>query len=158
MLLVAVASCSQLLTILNSANQKSPAAQPLIYVVDDVETIAELLVIFLKLKGYRTKMFLDPLEALAAFEMADPKPALLISDFTMPGMNGMELIGRCKALSPELKTISFSGTLYEDSEIEYYAVKPDVALRKPSRLNDLLVAVRQLLAKETPKIKPGAEG
>ena len=130
-------------------NQNLAGTQPLIYVVDDLRAVAELLVIVLKHKGYRTEMFLDSRAALTAFESANPKPVLLISDFTMPKMNGMELIERCKALSPSLKTISFSGTL-DDSDLQGYAVKPDVAMRKPSKLADLLVVVKELLAKEQP--------
>src|SRR5258708_22993040 len=112
---------------MHSNNQNLPGTKQLIYVVDDLGAVAELVVNVLTRAGYKAEMFLDPWTAFMAFESANPKPVLLISDFQMPGMNGMELIEKCNALSPSLKTTSFSGTLFFDADLQRYAVKPDIS-------------------------------
>lgn len=99
----------------------------------------------LETSGYRVEIFSDPVLALSAFTAAAEKPNLLISDFNMPGMNGMELLQRCKRLVPELRTISLSGTLNADI-LSGYEIKPDVCLAKPVRLADFLCTVRDVLA------------
>ncbi len=117
---------------------------PNIYVVDDLIGVTDVVSMVLKTVGYRTVVFNDPVAAYEEFAAADPKPALLITDFGMPGMNGMELIQRCKAASPGLKTLSYSGMLTAD-DLAGYAVKPDRILRKPSTMRALAEAVEQLL-------------
>ncbi len=63
----------------------------------------------------------------------------------MPGMNGMELIQRCKAVSPGLKTISYSGALTNE-DIANYPEQPDLMLSKPSNMRELVAVVNQLLS------------
>jgi len=129
---------------MHSTNTKSPRSQGTIYVVDDLRSMAELTTLFLRRAGYRVEMFLDPLAALDAFSSADPKPTLLITDFSMPEMNGLQLMARCKDLAPGLKTIAHSGTLVE-SDCAVYQMKPDIILPKPARMDDLVKSVKLLL-------------
>lgn len=133
-----------LLFSMHSTNPKLPRSQGTIYVVDDLQSIAELTTLCLRRAGYRTEMFLDPLAALEAFSSADPKPALLITDFSMPEMNGLQLMARCKDLAPGLKTIAHSGTLAE-SDCAAYQMEPDIILTKPAHIEDLVKAVKRLL-------------
>ncbi|MBU6402909.1 MAG: response regulator, partial [Verrucomicrobia bacterium] len=60
---------------------------PLIYLVDDEPVILDLLARCLEKEGYRTESFADPVVAYAAFAAAEGKPDLLITDYTMPGMD-----------------------------------------------------------------------
>ena len=121
--------------------------RPLVYVVDDQPDISEVISLGLELAGYRAEVFSDPEAALAAFTSAKAKPVLLVSDYNMPGMNGMELLQRCKRLDPGLKTISLSGTLCADIR-GTYEIQPDVALPKPVRLADFLQVVGGLMGRK----------
>src|SRR4051794_9746097 len=83
---------------------------PLIYLVDDQPVLLDLAEMSLQSDGYDFKKFLDPEEALESFTKARTKPALIITDYAMGKMNGLELIERCKTLKPDLKSILISGT------------------------------------------------
>ena len=104
-----------------------------------------MLEVFFTKAGYSPRVFNDPLQAIAALEVADPKPQLLVSDFRMPGINGLELIHRCKLVHPRLKVISASAHMPRE-EIEKYSIQPDRILRKPYSTLELLEMVKALLA------------
>jgi CheY-like chemotaxis protein len=117
---------------------------PQIYVVDDSPELGEMLEVFLKAAGYSTRVFTDPLAALTAIGSAESKPDLLVSDFHMPGINGLELIHRCRQIHPRLKTIAASAHVV-DEELEKYPVQPNRILHKPYTTNELLQTVKSLL-------------
>ena len=123
-----------------------PESTPLIFVVDDTPELGEMLQLFLNTAGYATRVFTDPLKALAALESGALKPELLVSDFRMPGINGLELIQRCKLIDPRLKIISASAHMIRE-EIEKYPIQPDHILTKPYSSGQLLEAVKSLIEK-----------
>jgi DNA-binding NtrC family response regulator len=116
----------------------------LIYVVDDETMIGDVVQIVLKMDGYVPKFFPDPEEALRALEDEPRQPALLLTDFVMTPLNGMELIQRCKLRFPQLRTILYSGNAGEDC-MRSYAIRPDAFLRKPFLPRTLLGLVRSTL-------------
>ena len=101
--------------------------------------------IFLTDAGYNVRVFSNPLQALAAIESSEPRPSLLISDYRMPGINGLELIHRSKLIHPTLKVIAASANIL-DEEIEQYPFHPDRILAKPYTTASLLKTVKTLLA------------
>ncbi len=119
---------------------------PLVYLVDDEPLLLELAEMVLEGNGYRFQKFQDPTEAWNAFVTADPVPTLLITDYAMHAMNGVELIVKCKQLHPELKTILISGTV-DENILRDVPVKVDHFLRKPYRTTDLGDVVRGVLAR-----------
>ncbi len=135
-----------------STNALSPDPSPsgkkeaaiLIYVVDDESLIGEVVEVVLKLKGFRPKFFTDPEEALRALAGEEEKPVLLLTDFLMSPMNGMELIERCKSIQPNLKTVLYSGNVGEEIT-QYYSIKPDGFLGKPFLPKNLVSTVQSVL-------------
>ena len=122
----------------------APTRKPLIYVVDDEPLLLDLAQLSLQSDGYEIKRFLDPESAVQAFAKESPKPMLLISDFAMKAMNGLELIEQCKKLHPQLKTILVSGTA--GAEIVHQApVKIDDFMSKPYLPTSLSLLVKRLL-------------
>ena len=124
-----------------AGEQKPP---PLVFVVDDSETLGEMIKIFLTESGYQVEVFSHPLQALTALQTGEERPRLLISDYRMPGINGLELIHRCKLIHPTLKVIAASSNIL-DEEIEKYPFRPDRILPKPYTAASLLAVVRSLL-------------
>lgn len=133
----------------NNTLEKKPLASaakqaPLVFVVDDEALIGEVVEIFLKMAGYRVRLFQDPEEAWKVFAAASPKPDLLITDFAMQPIDGMELIERCRSLKPGLKTILISGNVTENI-IHEYSYKPNKFLPKPFQSPELLETVQAVL-------------
>ncbi len=123
---------------------KARKHKPIIYLVDDEPVLLDLAEVSLKSRDYVIKKFDDPEEALRIFRKARPKPELLISDYAMGKMNGLELIERCKELHPALKTILISGTA--GAEIVFNsAVRIDQFIGKPYQPANLSGLVEDIL-------------
>src|SRR5437870_9523129 len=67
-----------------------------IYAVDDESIIGQMIEAVLSSEGYTLKVFDDPCSLLEAFKQADPKPKIILTDYFMGKMNGLELLTRCK--------------------------------------------------------------
>lgn len=119
-------------------------AQPLIYIVDDQEMLLDLAEVSLKSEGYRLKKFTDPVLALKSFLRSKSKPDLLITDYAMGRMNGLDLIEQCKAAHAALKTILLSGTMGAEIILDA-PVKVDRFLGKPYQPANLAELVRKVL-------------
>ena len=122
----------------------TPHKPAVIFLVDDHPTLLDLAEVSLQPDGYTPRKFDDPEVALEAFLKARAKPDLLITDYAMGKLNGIELIERCKAVKPDLKTIIISGTA--GAEIVLGAtVKVDRFLGKPYQPLSLAEIVRRVL-------------
>ncbi len=80
-----------------------------ILVVDDELSLGIFMEELLKAYGYRATSMADSSEALALFQKDPSRFAMLITDQTMPGMTGMELIRRLREVRPELPVILCTG-------------------------------------------------
>lgn len=127
-------------------NISGPAKRkPLIYLVDDQSVLLDLAEISLQAGGYVLKKFEDPELALKSFIKARSKPVLLITDYAMGKLNGLELIERCKEVKPDLKTIMISGTASAEILLDA-TVQVDRFLGKPYQPQNLAEIVRRILA------------
>src|SRR6516165_4456143 len=120
----------------------SPAT--VIFVVDDEVPLLELAEVILGEKGYQVRTFTDPELALKEFEKA--RPALVLTDYWMPRMSGMDLIRECRRLDPKQKTVLISGTV-DEQVFARAANKPDRFVAKPYQVGALTDMVAELLAK-----------
>jgi len=124
------------------SSKPARARKPLVYLVDDEPLLLDLADAILQ-NHFLTRKFTDPEEAWTAFRKESPKPVLLITDYAMGKMNGVDLITRCKQASPGLKTLLVSGTA--GAEVIFNAtVKVDRFLGKPYPPATLLEMVKEL--------------
>ena len=121
-----------------------PSEKPFVFVVDDEPLLLELASTLLA-STCRVKTFERPDEACRAFADANPRPDLLITDFAMHNMNGMELIVECRRIQPDQKILLLSGTV-DESVYRDSPVKPNHFMAKPYRSRDFLALVQTLLA------------
>ena len=123
-----------------------------VFFVDDEPALAYLGRRMLGGLGYQVRSFDNPSEALEAF-LAQPEACdLLISDYTMPKMTGVELGAAFLKVRPELPVIvctGFNNQLRED-RARRQGIK--MVLYKPLARADLAQAVRRALrdGQETP--------
>ncbi len=79
--------------------------------VDDNEDILLMMsAVVENLTGGAIECYHSPSNALAAFSGAPEKYDLVITDFEMPGMDGVELCRRLRAISPAQKIILATGS------------------------------------------------
>lgn len=84
-----------------------------IWVVDDEPAVVHYMGELLETAGYQVRLFTDPYQVVKAFKTSHAKVDLLITDQTMPGLNGVALTQQLLAWQPELPVILCSG--YSDS-------------------------------------------
>ena len=127
-------------------NGHTDAARPLVFVVDDEPMLLELATMIVEPLGFRVRTFRDPVTALREYSLSQPLPVLLITDFAMHQMNGMDLIRDCRLINPRQKVLLVSGTVdatvYRESP-----QKPDLFLAKPYQTQELVAAVKTLAGK-----------
>jgi CheY-like chemotaxis protein len=116
-----------------------------IYVVDDEPMLLELASVILEPLGYVIETFRAPESALRAFQAARPQPALIITDYAMHTMTGLQLAGACRRIQPKQKVLLLSGTVGPEI-VRTGPTKPDRFLAKPYEAKQLIDAVRSLLA------------
>jgi CheY-like chemotaxis protein len=126
--------------------RQHPTAGRTVLVVDDNEMLVEFAATVLKAAGHSVKQFSDPKAALRALDNADPKPDVLVTDYEMGEMNGLELIQRSLKIHPALKTLLLSGTV-DGSITLSHPVKVDCFLGKPYKPEQLLAAVAGIMKK-----------
>ncbi|MEE9241295.1 MAG: response regulator [bacterium] len=121
--------------------------QARLLIVDDEEMVLSSIRTFLKLEeSYQVQCFTDPAQALehARKNSLD----LIIADYMMPNMDGIELLAQIKALQPEATRILLTG--YADKESAIRAINQVGLfqyLEKPWDNDQLLLAIRNGLEK-----------
>ena len=82
---------------------------PRLLLVDDEPALADLLKKYLERLGYEVDVFGSAEEALPPF-LANPQHySLVLSDLTLPGINGDEMIEQMRSVDANLKAIVSSG-------------------------------------------------
>lgn len=113
-----------------------------ILIVDDDKIVTSSLKTLFKLEGFSdSHYFNDPKEALEFLKTQ--KPDLILSDFLMPEMNGLEFLSAAKELYPEVSMILLTG--YADKENAIKAIN-EIGLykyiEKPWDNDDLIMNIK----------------
>jgi DNA-binding NtrC family response regulator len=127
-----------------SVKPTSQTTRTLIYIVDDEPNIGEVVQEILQREGFDAVYFSNPLNALEELANSSRKPDMLLTDYVMQPINGIELMLKCRALQPGLKTLLFSGNV-NGRITDQYNQRPNVFLEKPFQPKNLMQAVRNLL-------------
>ncbi len=124
-------------------------AKQQILVVDDNPTSTKMMSILLHKEGYDVVVKNDPFDALKWLRNPTHRPALMISDLNMPGMNGHELVKHIKH-DPSLKYLPIIMlTAQHDmaQKVAGFEAGVDDYLTKPVSSTELLLRIRALLAR-----------
>lgn len=113
-----------------------------IVVVDDEKIVTSAFKTLLKVEGFSDAYFFNsPLEALEFLKTN--KPDLVVSDFLMPEMNGLEFLSEVNKLYPEVSKILLTG--YADKENAIKAINEIGLYRyieKPWDNDDLIINIK----------------
>lgn len=115
----------------------------MIFVVDDESMLLDLAAAILQPLGFNVRTFRDPQAALSEFPAA--RPALVVTDYAMGAMNGMDLVRECRRVNPRQKIMLLSGTV-DETIYDGAAAKPDFFMAKPYQVRDFIESVQRLAA------------
>lgn len=139
------------LTMGTSGIRAAPEAEAIrkqarILVVDDDPDMRESLCMLLEVKGHQTAQARDGSEGLARFREGGFD--LVISDFHMVGMNGLEMVKLIKALNPDVPVIMASGEAHQEEREHMRAAGAMAVLVKPFEMDDLESAIIKALERK----------
>jgi DNA-binding NtrC family response regulator len=99
------------------------------------------------ISGITLFTFTDPIMALEHFQVNGYSYVLVISDFKMPGLNGMELLKKVKDSNRFVRTILMTAFTIDDNLFQQYTKKRIINgyLQKPIGLHDLIKEVNTQL-------------
>jgi CheY-like chemotaxis protein len=133
--------------------EKEDAPIHILY-LDDDELITFLMKRLLEKKRYRVSVFVDAREALNAFAETPEQFDLVISDYNMPGMSGVDFARAVKALSINTPVAITSGDLNDSLRAEAPAAGVTELIYKPNSVEELFAAVDRLAQSITNRRPP----
>ncbi len=128
---------------------------PRVLVVDDDDTVAEVVVGYLERAGYETQHLADGRAALASIE-ADP-PALVVLDLMLPELDGLEVCRRVRASLPNLPIIMLTALGEAEDRIAGLEVGADDYVTKPFSPRELVLRIDSVLRRSTAAPPAAAE-
>lgn len=124
-------------------------------IVDDEPKMGALLARSLEREGYAVEATTKPAEALERLKVGDID--VLITDLRMPGMDGLELLQRAKAIAPQTDVILMTAFASVETAREALTRGAVDYLVKPvSAENDLKPLLKRLLGDDTRGASSGA--
>jgi CheY-like chemotaxis protein len=129
----------------------APRGSETVLVVEDDETLREIIVESLTACGYRILAAANGVEALDVARGFAQRIDLLLTDVVMPQMNGKDLADRLSPGHPQMRVLFMSG--YADDAIERYEVSGEgmAFLQKPFTAETLARQVRSMLDAKGPE-------
>ena len=113
--------------------------KPKILLIDDEEGIRKLLGISLRDAGYPVSIAIDGERGIELFQ--EESPEIVLTDIKMPGLDGMEVLRRIKAMSPDTEVIVITG--HGEMELAIQSLQLDASdfVTKPIHDEALFVAL-----------------
>ena len=119
-----------------------------ILLVDDEKDILDLFSEYLTSNSFNTISFDNPVKALDYFYKNPNNCSLIITDYKMPQMSGLDFINKIRERDTYCKIKTIMVSAYIKDNIPYdksYTMKIDRILEKPVYLDRLKTEIQQLL-------------
>ena len=124
---------------------ETPVAKLL--VVDDEESIREVLIDFLTMEGYHVTAVSNGRDAISKLENHDFDAILL--DLKMPGMDGLELLEHIRRIAPRAFSIMMTGFGTVQTAIDAMKRGAFDYILKPFKVQDVIRLVERGLAQQS---------
>lgn len=115
-----------------------------VLLVDDEEVILELTALLLRKRGFNVLMARNGEECIR--RVAEHQPALVLLDFMMPVMNGLDALKQIKINYPDTYVIMFTGKGSEEVAVELMKAGASDYLQKPFSNKNLQDRIDSILA------------
>ena len=120
-----------------------------ILLVDDEKDILDLFSEYLSSNGFNTISFQNPIDALEYFYQNITNCYLVIADYKMPQMSGIDFINKIREKDTDCKIKTIVISAYIKDNIPYdksYVMTVDKILEKPVYLDRLKKVVQELIS------------
>lgn len=117
-----------------------------ILLVDDEDHLQEVLGLLLELDGHQVTTAFSGEQAVERAK--ESQFDLVITDFKMPGMNGMEVVRTLKKTNPNISVVMITGYPTEDTEKEAQKLGVDDYIAKPFHMDKMREVIRRISYRE----------
>jgi CheY-like chemotaxis protein len=138
-----------------SGEEGLPAQAPLrsghgerVLYVDDDDVMRLMVYQLLQMLGYQPVCVADPYAAIESVQLAPaeaPGIDAVVTDYNMPGMNGIELASTLRQLAPGIPVLMSSGFVHEDLEAKAITAGVREVIRKQNTLEELGPALLRVI-------------
>lgn len=123
--------------------------RPKVLLVDDEVAVRDLLHKLFESAGYDVLEASNGLDGLDVYRQTTPPIELLVTDYNMPDMSGLELARECSRLCSELGVLYVSGSGPDEELLADLQMRKRSFLAKPFDGGDVLRVAKALLQDET---------
>ena len=116
----------------------------ILYIDDEIDLISPVKAMLAKL-GYTVTADNSSINALEYFKNNPDNIDLVITDQTMPGMTGKELITQIRAINPDIPVILCTGYSDQIDEESAFAMGISAFIYKPFIISDISKTIREVL-------------
>ena len=116
-----------------------------VLLVDDDRQLLVLGQELLECFGYGVLVAQDPAEALQTFAAYPGRIDLVILDYCLPGLPGLDLVEKFRQLSPQVKIIIASGFFTPEESQVLLQIGVDAIINKPFRAVQLQDTIQKVL-------------
>jgi DNA-binding NtrC family response regulator len=131
-----------------TAKMKAPAVPAegprVVLLVDDEAANLEHLAVFFERRGFAVRAFTSAHDAVGAVE-GGLRPALVVTDFRMPDMDGIAFVDALRRIMPDVKSIMLTAHGSVDTYIRSFSLGVFEYVNKPVDENELDRVVRSAL-------------
>jgi CheY-like chemotaxis protein len=115
-----------------------------ILIVDDEKDQVKALDLSLRSHGYETKTAESAEKALALLDRQKERVDLVITDFVMPGMNGLQLLRKIKTTYPSLPVVVMSAKGTDGLAEDTAESGGEIFLNKPFLIEELVREIHKI--------------
>ena len=116
-----------------------------ILLVEDDSLVVEALSVALEYLGYRLLTASNGMEGIASYRANAAAIDLVLTDVTMPGMDGIELFHLLRQENPDVRVVAMTGYAMDDEARAHLAAGIVQWLEKPPPLPELAKALRKAI-------------
>jgi PAS domain S-box-containing protein len=124
-----------------------------ILVVDDEEAVGTFSALRLRQLGYVVVVFSDPHLALAELRAKPGQIDAIITDLTMPGLTGLELLWEMQSFAPEIPGVLITGNVNAAPASQITELQRIAIVEKPFSGDELSIALRKVLDTHRPTLR-----
>ena len=122
--------------------------------IDDESALVELTTRMLQRRGYVVEGFTQAEQAVEAFRADPARIDLVVTDFSMPRMSGLDVARELLAIRPDIGIVLTSGYLSDDLVESSRQLGIQHVIYKANTVNELCETLHRVLQQGVPRDRP----